>query len=285
MAEMSNTIIAALIILIIIFVMGVVFNEQSSEIFSIIIDSFDKVFVVDDEAEATSQTVASFEKLFSNIEDYCYGGFNTIAGTDCLCYSQTLGTVSESSFYLIQNSYSQGASAVSVLNALDNTYEARETKPYTLGLFVSNKNAGSNYELGCIFPDNFQILGNYQASINHLYLYWQDERTDKWPNEQGADYTFEFYEDKKIETNVCLGWPPACDDTSSYSYTLKAAPIFYKIDDTKICILTEMIERPIEIYSSDNFHGFGISVGDRTEVTNFFRGSDVTYCHNIESVR
>ena len=56
MAEMSNTIIAALIILIIIFVMGVVFNEQSSEIFSIIIDSFDKVFVVDDEAFGSVST-------------------------------------------------------------------------------------------------------------------------------------------------------------------------------------------------------------------------------------
>ena len=289
MADVGQTIIAAIIILIIILVVGVVFNEQSSEIFSIITDSFDKVFVQDKEAEATTQTVESFEKLFSNIDDYCYGGFNTIAGTECLCYSQTLGAVSESSSYLIQNVYDQSASVVSVINNDDGTYEARETKPYTLGLMVTKKDPGAFVltpkDMGCVFPENFQIISDDKGSVNHLYVYWQDDRTNKNPTEKGADYTFEFYEDKKVAQDLCAAWPPTCDDNSSYSYTLKAAPIFYKIDDTRICILSDLIERPLsEFFPSDNYYSFGVDASDRTKVVDFFTASDVKYCHKIESV-
>ncbi|MBL7051931.1 MAG: hypothetical protein ISS01_02475, partial [Nanoarchaeota archaeon] len=279
MAEIWQTVIAAIIIIIVILTMGIIFNEQSSEIFGIIIDSFDKVFVVDEEADAQTKTVASFEKLFSNVDDYCYGGFNTIGGTECLCYSQTLGSVSESSSYLIQNIYSQSASSVSVLNIADGTYEARETKPYTLGVMVVNGKygvwTGVTGELGCVFPDSYYIVGKdvkqgpfglIGAKINNLYLYWEDDRTDKWPHENGPDYTFQFYEDKDVEQNACLGIPPVCDDTTSYSYLLKAAPIFYKVDETRLCILTDLIERPIEVYNEDNYYGFGIDASDKTQV-------------------
>lgn len=257
-----NTAVSAIIVVIIIFVAVIIFLNLSTDSSSQIIDLFNEVFYSEKNAEEEAKlaTIKTQESFLNGIEE-CKSEttVNPKGKEACFCHTGKFGVISDQSFLHIQN---QATTATITAYDSEKSPLSQSQEEFSIGLFAVKGSLSTEKELGCIFPSEYFINGVDEALKNNWYVLWKDARADKAPSEEGEDYTFAFYRDKD----------------GGY---LKAAPLLYKISDTKYCLLTDLIEHPLTDVSGLNYKKiYALTEEQQREIspfTDFFLDSS-KYC-------
>ncbi|MDP3728761.1 MAG: hypothetical protein Q8R18_04885 [bacterium] len=269
-----NTAISAIIVIIVIFLVVIVFLTLFTDSSSQITDIFDEVFYDEQSEDAKKTTVKTQAALIETINK-CSSDpvINPSGASDCFCHAGLIGKISDNSYLSVQNS--NNALTITAFDS-DGAPLAQEQESYNLGLFVV-KNVNNGQELGCVFPEQFFIKGTDEDTIgfnseesffgigenidNNWYVIWKEQ-----------DDSFGFYGDKSTG--------------SSYEYAtkLKAAPILYKISDRQYCIMTDLLEYPLEDVSGLDYEPIEPirSTEEFLDITNFFT-DDAVYCNKCST--
>ncbi|MSR86284.1 hypothetical protein EXS74_02720 [Candidatus Woesearchaeota archaeon] len=291
MTDAPKSAISGILVVIVIFVVLIVFFTLMGDSSGQITDIFNEVFFGEQTAteEAKQNTIDALKDLLEQVEKCNYDeNVNPEGENACFCFTGVFGVVSNAQYLSIHNgdktmtatAYDSGGASL-----------LTQQEAYEIGLFaVQITDAGE--KLGCIFPEQYFIKGiddevketsgywgldpSY-ASTNNWYVKWEDERGNKAASESGEDYYFGFYGDK-----YTIG--TASD--YSYGYYLRSAPKLYKLDDTKYCLLTDLIEhRLVDVSGLDYQPVYTLTEEQKKEsapFTDFFTDSS-KYCNKEES--
>lgn len=226
-------IITAFLVILVLFVVALVILNQDTR--ESIVRIAGEVFGSESAAkeDAITNTLSSQKSIINNLFTCSNSGnYNPNSKDNCFCFTTSFGIIANEAFIRFQNKDNQ---LISTAVSSTEAPLAQSTDNYNLGLMAMNKDTN---ELTCIFPSEFSIKGldEGENDFNNLYLVWNDKRANKNPFAEGDDYTFKFYR----EGNEA-GHPE-----------LKIASILYRVDSTHYCLITDLIELPISISSSDN---------------------------------
>ncbi len=234
MAEAPNTAIAAILTILIVFVVVLMVYYLAPDTFSEITDIADEVFYAEQYAEEELETklTSAYNVLFEDI-DKCYAYDNK----DCTCQASTDKDFPEGSYLYLENDYkdiNEDEKLFKVTVLTENTKPlAQADKEYSLGLFVVKELGDNKKELGCVFPDVYYVIGEGDAEDNNWYMFWKDSPVNKWFWQKNPEDTFGFYSDYEGSLN-------------GYAQYLNSAPNLYSIGNSRLCVLTDMIEFPLD---------------------------------------
>ena len=243
MGEAPNTAIAAILTIVIIFVIVLMVYFLAPNTFNDIMGIADEVFLSEHYAEEEMKTKTSdaLTSLSDNLNDCAES-----EPTSCPCWTPIFGELPEDNFMYIENSYSESEetshtySITALTEKLDPIKQSKGNM--VLGLFVMKQNS-NGVELGCVYPDNYYIIAD--DSIGR----WFDGLTEntwyvKWKDSPFGTGEYPFYRD--------LTWNKDIDLQIQYDEHLKEAPVLYKLEDDRYCLLTTMIEYE----KSDDFSAY-----------------------------
>lgn len=255
MAEAPSVLVVAIITAMVIVVVGLLLYTLVPETADQITSIADQVFHSEEIAkeEVQSLTALASESFLSDT-DQC----SDSKDDGCLCFLRA-SSLPEGSYFIIQNKEKE--STVTVLTKED-TPLSQEDHGYQVGLFVIKKE-GQQAEMGCVFPDQFTIVGENGGA-------WSIE----WNND-----VYHFYRN--------------AGTSDRYGAEMNAkAPLGYKVDENKLCLVTNVLEedtvvsglsyasvKEIEVKQGPTIlgHTFDGTV-DWGEVTDFFAREKVSYC-------
>ncbi len=234
----TSTLVKALIAILVLVVMAILIYTALN--FDDVKQIAKEVFHVDSQEELNTKTEDSVSDFSSDLDACNNGEYNPDSKDNCFCFQSIHSDIQEGSYISIQNADSTSTSQFTTLTENGEPL-LQFTKSFKLGLMATSK-SGDNYQLGCVFPSQYFIIGKdddlnlwspFEDRIdNNWYVKWIDERLS-FLNPLEDDYTFGFYR----------------DDSSS---SLSSAPMLYRIDSTHYCLVTKLIDEPIE-YSSSEF--------------------------------
>jgi len=247
MAELeTKQLVVAFLTILVIIVAIIMFltldAETKAQIFGIFENAFYGKKTTVEEAE---QNTVDAQQAFLEGIDKCNFDekINPNSAENCFCFTEDFGVISDKAYLSIQN---QGGE--STVTAIDvNGVSLAQEKSYALGLLVTkdgtkDSNGDISVEIGCIFPSQFFIQGEDVDTIiwgkniiNTWNIIWKDERVKKSWYETGEYKEWKFYYK---------------DKESQYKSTI---PALYKLSDTQYCLVTDLIENPLEIQSLDGY--------------------------------
>ncbi|MBI5797617.1 hypothetical protein HZA98_01795 [Candidatus Woesearchaeota archaeon] len=264
--QAPNTMVTAIIIIIVIFVMGIMLITLFPDTVKPITDIFAEVFHAQaaEKADAESAATSAYTRFTNNIAQCEPGAANNPNGADgCACLTASFDRIPTGSYITIENSEGTPAAQFTIIDK-NGKVLSQETKPYKLGLFAVTAN-GDQRKLTCAFPETFFITGEDKSdTLNDWHVLWDDKTRVK-----GAT-TFNFYR----------------DDASS---ALVNAPIIHRISSTQYCLLTDLVEQDIvsgyefstnikDILTTTNF--LGTTSTNFNDVINEFK--DRLYCTKVQ---
>lgn len=272
--QAPNTMVTAIIVIIVIFVMGIMVLTLFPDTVKPITDIFAEVFHAQaaEKADAETAAVETSTSLLSNIAACEPGGKYNPTGSDkCACaLVGSNGRIPTESRITIENSLGSAGAKITVSDK-NQKILSEEIKSYNLGLFAISVK-GDKRELVCMNPDNFYISGvdsSNQNTLNKWHAVWLGDII------QGTR-TLNFYV-----------------DTLSTKYeSLRSAPDLYRVSSTQYCLLTDLVEQDITTnyeYSTDIKEiGPEKTVFSTTtnfnDVIQFFTDKDI-YCKRDQQIR
>jgi len=246
--EAPNTAMAAILTIIVIFVVAITFYVVFPETASKYTAIFEEVFGSEKAAaeQAKSSTLEAQKSLTEGVNGCATNGeFNSVNKDNCFCFTQTFGVISDQSYFQLVNA--QGTLQVTAIDAEGVPLEATQEK-YNLGLAVLRETGYDDaqeqftWELGCVFPSTFFIKGmdkkttfTGQFLSNDWHIIWQDPRAKEGLLGGNKYQEFLFYGEK--------GEPQ----------DLVSAPVLYRIDNSHYCLITDLIEKPLNITEADSY--------------------------------
>ena len=211
MADVPNTAVAAILTVMVIVVVALLMYTLVPETFQQVSSIADNVLFADEIAkeEVESLTAASSKQFFDDMNT-CDDEQNS----ECFCVVRTRD-IPSGSFFVIDNKPQGKGMTVTTLTE-EQTPLAQEDYEYQMGLLILHDldDKGLRKDLACVFPDQFQIVGTATGSWS---VQWQGK---EW----------KLYKDKT-------------ESESSHVSSLKTAPLIYREEENKYCLLTDLIEK------------------------------------------
>ena len=233
----TSTLVKAIIAIIVLLVMALVIYSLMN--FDDVKQIAQEVFHVDTQEEINTKTEDTVSEFSSDLDSCAKGDYNPNNEDACFCYQRSPGVIQEGSYISISNSGS--TSQFTTLSENDAPI-SQFTKNYNFGLMATSGPNGG-YKLGCVFPTQFFIIAK-DKDISPWYSFEEipdNQWSVKWIDSRlefffSTDYTFGFYRN---------------DESSS----LRITPMLYRLDSTHYCLVTKLIDEPVE-YSASEFIPF-----------------------------